>query len=116
MKSLHIRFDQEKLEDPKIEVFQAKVYEKFAALCIIDSDVDTLVNSLKEGLLLTAEEVLGRRRKKIQLWVTQEVLDLCDQRWQLKQQKHTGTEAGLKYRKVNGEVRKKMEGSKGRVD
>ena len=51
---------------------------------------------------------LGKQRKKIQPWVTNEALDLCDQRRQLRQQKFTGTEAGLDYRKVNREVRKKM--------
>ena len=61
----------EKLKDPKTaEVFNAKVGEKFAALCILDSDIDTLANSLKEGLLATAEGVLGRQRMKIQPWVT----------------------------------------------
>ena len=79
-------------------MFQAKVDGKFAALCILDSEIDTLANSLKEGLLATAEEVLGRRRTKIQPWVTNEVLDLSDQREQLKQ-KYTSTEAGLEYRK-----------------
>ena len=56
----------EKLKDPKTaEVFNAKVGEKFAALCILDSAIDTLVNSLKEGLLTTAEGVIGRQRTKI---------------------------------------------------
>ena len=65
----------EKLIDPKTaEVFNAKVGGKFSALCILDSDTDTLVNSLKEGLLATAEGVLGRQRTKIQPWVTNEVL------------------------------------------
>ena len=64
-KSPRIRL--EKLKDPKTaEVFNAKVGEKFAALCILDSDIDTLANSLKEGLLATAEGVLGRQRMKIQ--------------------------------------------------
>ena len=80
---------------------------KFAALCVLASVVDTLANSLKEGLPYTAEEVLWRQRKKIQPWVTNEVLGLCDQRWQLKQQQYTSTEAGLEYRKVNRKVRKK---------
>ena len=35
-------------------------------------------------------------------------LDLCDQTRQLKQEKYTSNEAGLEYRKVNREVRKKM--------
>ena len=85
---------------------------KFVALCVLDSDVDNLTYSLKEGLLSTAEEVLGKRRKKIQPWVTKEVLDQCDQRRQLKQQKYTNTEAGLEYRKVNIEVRKRMKAAK----
>ena len=59
MKSLSIRFDREKVKDPKTaEVFQAKVVKKFAALCVLDSDVDTLADSLKEGLLSSVEEVL----------------------------------------------------------
>ena len=43
-KSPRIRLDLEKLKDPKIaEVFQARVGGKFAALYVLDSDVDTLV-------------------------------------------------------------------------
>ena len=47
------------------------------------------------------------RDKKFQPWVTNEVLELCDQRRQMKLQKYTSTEAGLEYRKVKSEVRKK---------
>ena len=108
VKSPCIGFDLEKIKDPKIaEMFQAKVGGKVAALCVLGSDVDTIANSLKEGLLSTAEEVLGRQRKNIQPRVTNEVLDLCDPRRQLKQQKCTrSTEAGLEYRNVNRKVRK----------
>ena len=59
-------------------MFQAKVDGMFAVLCVLDSHVNTLV---KGRLLSTAEEVRGRQRKKIQLWVANEVLDLCDQRY-----------------------------------
>ena len=83
-KSPRIHF--EKLKDPKIaEVLQAEVGGMFAALCILDSDTDTLANSLKKRLLATAEGVLWRQRAKIQPWVTNEVLDLSDQREQLKE-------------------------------
>ena len=99
------------MKTPKHYVLQAKVGGKFAALCIFDSDIDTLVNSLKEGLLATAEGVLWRQRTKIQLWVTNKVLDLSDQRQQLKQ-KYTSTEAVLECRKVNREVRRKMKAAK----
>ena len=46
-KSPCIRFDLEKLKSPKIAVvFQAEIGGIFAALCVLDSDVDTLSNSL----------------------------------------------------------------------
>ena len=74
--------------------------------------MQALANSLKEGLPAKAEGVLGRQSKKIQPWVTDnEVLDLFDQRQQLKQ-KYTNTNAGLEYRKVNREVRRKMKAAK----
>ena len=41
-----------------------------------------------------------------------EVLDLCDQRRQLKQQKYTSIKAGLESGRVNREVRKKMKAAK----
>ena len=44
---------------------------------------------------------------KIQPSVTNEVLDLCDQREQLKQ-KYTSSEVEIEHRKVNREVRRKM--------
>ena len=78
-KSSRKRF--EKLKDARTaEVFQAKVDGKFAALCILDGDIGTLANRLKEGLLATAGGVLWRQRTKIQSRVPKEVLDLCDQR------------------------------------
>ena len=63
-------------------------------------------------LLLTVEEVLERWWMKVQLWATNQVLDLCDQRRQLKQQKYTSTESGLEYRKASREIRKKMTAAK----
>ena len=61
-------------KDPKIvEVFQVRIGGTFAALCVFDSDVDTLANGLKERLLSTAEEVFWGERKKTQPWITGEV-------------------------------------------
>ena len=52
VKSPRIRFDPDKFKDPKIaEVFQIKLGGKFAALCVLDSDVDTLANSLRRATL-----------------------------------------------------------------
>ena len=45
-----------------------------AAFCVLKNDVDILTNSPKEVQLSTAEVIFGRQRKKIQPWVTNEVL------------------------------------------
>ena len=90
MKSPRIQIDLEKVKDPKIaEVVLAEAGRKFAGFCVRDSDVDTLANRLTEGLLSTAEEVLGRQKKKIQPWFKNEVLVLYDHRSQPKQQQYT---------------------------
>ena len=70
-----------------------------------------LTNSLKEGLLSTAEEVPGRQRKKIQSWVTNQVPDRCYQRRQLKQ-KYKSTEALLAFKKSEPRSQEEDEGSK----
>ena len=57
-------------------------------------------------LLSTVKRSLRNRGRSFNLGI---VLDLSDDRRQLKQKKYTRTEAGLEYRKVNREVRKKME-------
>ena len=93
-------------------MFQAKVGIKFAALCILDSDVDTLANNLEEELLSTAEEVRGRQGKKIQLNGSQQGSESVRPETALKQQKYTCTEAGLEYRNSKREVRKKMKAAK----
>ena len=105
LSKVHVEAENQALhEEPSkiAEVFQVK----FAALCVLDSDVDNLADSLKEGLLSTVEEALWRQKKKLQSSVINEILDLCDQRLQLKQQKYTSTEARLEYRKVNRKASK----------
>ncbi|GFR93520.1 retrovirus-related Pol polyprotein LINE-1 [Elysia marginata] len=79
---------------------------------IIDSDVDTMANSLKEVLVSTAEEFLGRKHRTIQPWVTNEVLDLCDKRRELRKRKFGSNVAMENYQLANKAVRKKMKKAK----
>jgi len=95
-----------------VEICQANIGGKFAALTAIDNDVDTLANNIKEVLLTAAEETLGRSRTKKQPCVTNEILDLCNKRRELKKQKFTSQEANNKYRISHREVRKKMREAK----
>ena len=58
-------FDLDKLKDPEVAtVSQAQVGGKFTALNLIDSNVETLAGDIKEVLLTTAEEVLGKKMEE----------------------------------------------------
>ena len=112
-KTPRIRFNLDKLNDPEIaEIFQAQVGGKFAALATIDQDVETLANNLKEALITSAEEVIGRQRSKKQPWVTNKILELCDKRRGLKKDKNSNQEAADKYRTINTKIRNEMKQAK----
>ncbi|XP_071500074.1 uncharacterized protein [Diadema antillarum] len=95
-----------------VEIFKAQVGGKFAVLSVLDNDIDTLAGNIKEVLLTTADEVLGKQQKRSKPWVTTEVLDLCDKRRELRHAKHTSHEARIQYREMNREVRKKVKAAK----
>ena len=75
---------------------------------MLDSDINELAGDFKDAVLETAEEVLGRARKKNHPWVSDDILELCDKRRALKGAKHTSEEAAAEYRQANRAVRKKM--------
>ena len=87
-KSPRIRFDIEKLKDPEIaNIFEARIDGKFAALNLFEEDLNVLTDNIKAVVQETAREVLGKERKKIQLWITNNILDLCDIRRNIKKTK-----------------------------
>ena len=60
-----IRFDLDKLKDPEVaEIFQAKIGGKFAALSILDSDMDMdmLTDTFNTAVTDTANEIIGKYR------------------------------------------------------
>lgn len=108
-----IKFDLEKLKDPEIEeVFQAQLGGRFAALNLLDRDINDLTNSFNEAVRETAEEVLGRQRKKHQPWISNDILDLCDKRRSLKKTKNSSPQEAAQYHETNNLVRKKMKEAK----
>ena len=78
-----IKFDLEKLEDPKVaDTFQGMIGGKFAPLTLLnadDTEVDTLVNSFNKAMIETASEILGKSRAIKRPWVATSILDLCDE-------------------------------------
>ena len=97
------------MKDPTIaEAFQAMIGGKFAALttlCDDDRDIDMIVNTFNTEVTDTANEILGKHRTVKKPWVTNDVLDLCDKRRELKKKKNV-TEGAKEYRAINQEVKK----------
>ena len=85
-----IRFDLEKLKDPEVaEIFQAKIAGKFAALSILDSDMDMdmLTDTSNTAVTDTANEILSKYRAVKKPWVTTDILDLCAKRRKRQEQR-----------------------------
>ena len=86
-----IRFDLEKLNDPTaMSAFQATISGRFAPLAMLvdeDTDLDSMVTHFNKAVTDTAAELLGKQRRTRKPWVTPEILDLCDQRQDLKKKR-----------------------------
>ena len=111
-----IKFDLEKLKDPEVaEIFQAKIGGKFAALSILDSDMDMdmLTDTFNTAVTDTANELLGKYRPVKKPWVTTDILDLFVKRRKLKNKKNNKDRDGMaQYRAVNQEIKKSMKQAK----
>ena len=77
--------------------FQAQLGGRFAALNLLDNDINSLTDNFNEAVRETAEEVLGRQRKKKQPWVSNDILDLCDERRSLKKTRHFDPQSAMQY-------------------
>ena len=67
--------------------FQATIGWKFAPLTGLkdeDMDKDTMITTLNTVLTDAASEILRKKRRRKKPWVTKDVLDLCDERRDLK--------------------------------
>ena len=83
-----ISFELEKLNDPTvISAFSATIGGRFAPRATLvdeDADLDSMVTHFNKAVTCTAAELLGKHRWKRKHWVAPKILDLCDQRRDLK--------------------------------
>ena len=110
-----MRFDLEKLKDPDVaEVFQARIGGKFAALSVLDTDMDLdmLTTTFNTAVTDTANEILGKHQPAKKPWVTTDILDLCDKRRELKKNKNKSVEGRAQYRTANQKIKKDMKKAK----
>ena len=67
-------------------------------------DINTMIITYKTAVTDAASEILGKERRKKKPWVTRYVLDLCDERRNLK--KWYEAEGAKEYREANKRIQK----------
>ena len=106
------------MKDPEaVEIFQTTIGGKFAALSILDSDMDMdmLTDTFNTAVTDTADEILCKCCPVKKLWVTTDILDLCAKRRKLKNKKNSKDRDDMaQYRAVNQEIKKGMNKAKER--
>ena len=104
-----LRFDLEKLRGLDVAcTFQAMIGGKFAPLIgqsDEDMDMDTMITSYNTAVTDVASEILGKERRRKKPWVTKDVLDLCDERRDLKKKRYEA-EGAKEYREANRRIQK----------
>ena len=93
-----------------MSAFQATIGDRFASLATLadeDADLDTMGTRFNKAVSDTAVELLGKQRRKRKPWVTTEILDLCDQRRDLKKKRGEPEEAKY-YREIKRKIRTEM--------
>ena len=97
-----------------MSAFQATIGGRFAPLATLvdeDADLESMVTHFNKAVTDTAAELLGKQRRKRYPWVTHEIIDLCDQRRDLK--KKRGEPEGAKdYRVIKRKIRTEMKMAK----
>ena len=58
------------------------------ALSDEDMDMDTMITTYNTAVTDAASEILGKERRRKKPWVTKDVLDLCDERRDLKKKRY----------------------------
>ena len=110
-----LSFDLEKLRDPLVTcTFQATIDGKFApliGLSVEDMDIDTMITTYNTAVTDAASEILGKERRRKKPWVTKDVLDLCDERRDLKKKRYEA-EGPKEYREANRRIQKAVKKAK----
>ena len=108
-----LRFDLEKLRNPDVAcTFQATIGGKLAPLIgLSDMDMDTMITTYNTAVTDAASEILGKERRRKKPWVTKDVLDLCDERRDLKKKRYEA-EGAKEYREANRRVQKAVKKAK----
>ena len=78
---------------------------------IFTVDLDSMITTYNTAVTDTASEILGKEPHRKNPWVTRVVLDLCDERRDLKKRWYE-EEGAKEYRKANKKVQKALKKQK----
>ena len=76
------------------------------------TEMQQITDLFTEGMNEVAMETLGKEKKKKQPWMTNEIMEKCDERRRLKADKFKDEECNKKYRAANNLVRREMKKAK----
>ena len=76
-----------------------------------DEDMDTMITTYNTAVTDAAIEILGKERRRKKPWVTKDVLDLCDERRDLKKKRYEA-EGAKEYREANRRIQKAVKKAK----
>ena len=74
-------------------------------------ELPTMITSYNTAVTDAASEILGKERRRKKPWVTKDVLDLCDERRDLKKKRYEA-EGAKEYREANRRVQKAVKKAK----
>ena len=74
-------------------------------------DMDTMITTYNTAVTDAASEILGKERRRKKPWVTKDVLDLCDERRDLKKKQYEA-EGAKEYREANRRIQKAVKKAK----
>jgi hypothetical protein len=102
------KIDIDKLNSPLVKSsFRKTMQEKITSRMHGAMNVEETWNCIKTGIMQAAEEVLGcsRRKKKTQKWITQEVLNLSDERRKLSANKNQNATSRNQYNRLTRQIK-----------
>ena len=114
------RMLKKKLRDPDVAcTFQATIGGKFAPLIGLrdeDMGINTMITTYNTAVTDATSGILGKERRRKKPWVTKDVLDLSDERRDLKKKRYEA-EGAKEYREANKRIQKAVKKeSKGGLD
>ena len=110
-----LRFDLEKPRDPDVAcTFQATIGGNFAQIIGLsdeDMDINTMITTYNTAVTDAASEILGEERRRKKPSVTEDVLDLCDERRDFMKKRYDA-EGAKEYREANRRIQKTVNKAK----